>query len=181
MKPQPTLLSLFAAALILFSSGIAAQSLHPQVQSILNNGVEPEGVVFDIETLDANALPKLADYVKQQIRQLKQRFPGLDIAVVSHGAEEFALQKQARQQNENLHHVFSSLVQTDEVSIHVCGAVAGLKQLTQEDFPEFVSYSESGMAQINDYRALGYTIIGIKQLDDKQRKSLFDAPERYLK
>ena len=154
---------------------------HADVQALLDRQTEPEGVVFDIETLEPNALPELADYVKQQIQILKQRYPDLDIAVVSHGAEEFALQKNAQSQNPDVHAVFRSLVDNDAVSVHVCGAVAGLKQLTKEDFPDFVSYSESGMAQINDYRALGYIIIGVRQLNDKQRKALFEAPQRYLK
>lgn len=157
----------------------AMPPVHPDVKTMLESSEPPEGVVFDIETLDENALTELAPYVREQIRLVKQRYPDVDIAVVSHGAEEFALQKGAAKQHADLHSMFSQLSGQD-VSIHVCGAVGGLKKLTQEDFPEFVSYSESGMAQINDYKALDYTIIGIKQLNDKQRKDLFEHSEKYL-
>ena len=157
----------------------AMPPVHPEVKAMLDNPEPPEGVVFDIETLDENALKELAPYVREQIKLVKQKYPDVDIAVVSHGAEEFALQKGAAKENADLHSMFSQL-SGEDISIHVCGAVGGLKKLTKEDFPEFVSYSESGLAQINDYKALDYTVIGIKQLNDKQRKDLFEHSDKYL-
>lgn len=154
--------------------------VHPQVETLLAQPSAPDGVVFDIETLDANALTNLAPYVRKQIRLIRERFPEVDIAVVSHGAEEFALQKQAQSDNAALHETFRQLTASDGVSVHVCGAVGGLKGLTREDFPDFVSYSESGMAQLNDYKALGYQVITIRQLSDSERKSLFDTPKRFI-
>lgn len=151
----------------------------PVVQKILAADEAPDGVVFDIETLDPQALPKYAPYVRDQIQLIRQKFPDVDIAVVTHGAEEFALRKQAKGQ-QKLHNLFNKLVQDEGVSVHVCGAVAGLKKLTQEDFPSFVSFSASGMAQLNDYKAIGYTVVPIRQLNKKQRKDLFDHPKEYL-
>lgn len=116
-----------------------------------------------------------------QVKLVKRAYPAVDIAVVSHGAEEFALQKSASTEYADVHNLFNNLVSTQGVSIHVCGAVGGLKQLTQEDFPEFVSYSASGMAQVNDYKSLGYSVVVIKELNKQQRKQLFETPERYLK
>lgn len=62
------------------------------------------------------------------------------------------------------------------VSLHVCGAVAGLKGLEQEDFPSFVS--ASGLAQLNDYKVLDYTVVVVKALNNKQRKALFERKEK---
>lgn len=174
---------LFSFLLGFMTASVQAQpsKIHPQVQKILQQTEPPEGVVFDIETLDSNALDSMAPYVTQQIELIRQRYPEVDIAVVSHGAEEFALQKQAQSENADLHTMFNQLVTEQSVSIHVCGAVGGLKNLTREDFPEFVSYSDSGMAQLNDYKALGYQVVVIKQLSDKERKNLFEAPEEFIK
>ncbi|WEJ63614.1 DsrE family protein [Thiomicrorhabdus lithotrophica] len=154
---------------------------HPQVEQIIQSNTEPEGVVFEIETLDSQALETLTDYVISQIRLIKRVYPAVDVAVISHGAEEFALQKSASSEFADVHNMFNNLVSTQGVSIHVCGAVGGLKQLTQEDFPDFVSYSASGLAQLNDYKALGYSVVVIKELNQRQRKQLFEKPERYIK
>ncbi|BBN59718.1 DsrE family protein [Hydrogenovibrio marinus] len=153
----------------------------PAVAKILAMQHQPDGVVFDIETLDENALPAFAPYVSKQIQMIRKKFPDVDIAVVTHGAEEFALQKKEEAKNHKLHDLFNQMVKDEGVSVHVCGAVAGLKKLTQEDFPDLVSFSTSGMAQLNDYKALGYTVVTIRQLDKQQRDELFDHPDKYLK
>ena len=162
------------------TSSFAAEKIHPDVKALIALNIEPEGVVFDVETLDEHALTKLAEYIKRQVAEVKKAFPEVDIAVVSHGVEEYALQTANQEKQSNLHNVFSGLVKNQDVSVHVCGAVAGLKNLSQEDFPDYVSYSASGMAQINDYKALGYQIIVIKQLNDQQRKDLFKKPQNYI-
>ncbi|MDR9497599.1 MAG: DsrE family protein [Hydrogenovibrio sp.] len=163
--------------------GAYAESLpdpHPQVAQLIAGDRAPFGVVFDIETLDAQALPGLADYVSRQIGHLQAQYPDADIAVISHGAEEQALSKQAANDASELHDTFSRLVEDQGVSMHVCGAVAGLKGLEASDFPEFVTFSPSGMAQLNDYKALGYDVITIHSLSEQERKALFDSPTRYF-
>lgn len=174
-----TFISVFLLSLMAYAESLP--NPHPTVKQILQSSEEPDGIVFDIETLQSNALGELAPYVRQQILLIKNKFPDVDIAVVTHGVEEYALQRDAQKQNAGLHDMFNRLVQDQDVSVHVCGAVGGLKNLTQEDFPEFVSYSESGMAQINDYKALGYTVVAIKQLSEAQRKDLFEHKEKYIK
>jgi len=159
----------------------AEHQVHPQVAKLLQANTEPDGVVFDIETLDKNALKPLTTYVITQVELLKKAFPNVDIAMVSHGAEEFSLQTTAKNTYSGTHNLLSELASESGVSVHVCGAVGALKQLTQEDFPDFVSYSASGLAQINDYKALGYSVIVIKQLNNTQRKALFDRPDKFIK
>jgi len=187
MKQVKWILVLFAMALMVVSINSEGQKtsksppeIAPEVQQILVLNEEPDGIVFDIETLDVNALPEYAPYVRDQILLIRKKFPNVDIAVVTHGAEEFALQKQAKGQ-QKLHNLFNQLVQDEDVSIHVCGAVAGLKKLSQEDFPDFVSFSASGLAQLNDYIAIGYTLVPIRQLNKQQRKDLFEQPKDYLR
>lgn len=181
-----TVLRFIAITFLLFLPNIAQSeitppdSVHPDVAALIQAGEAPEGVVFDIETLDKNALNELTAFVVKQVELVKDKYPDVDVAIVSHGTEEYALQQSAQKEYAPIHDMFNQLVSTKEVSVHVCGAVAGLKGLSQEDFPDFVSYSESGMAQINDYKALDYVVIVIKQLDDKQRKALFETPEKYI-
>lgn len=182
----PVLSRFFMLWLMVIAFPVSAQMppIHPQVQALLDQSESPEGVVFEIETLNANALSKLSDYVRRQIGHIREVYPEVDIAVVSHGTELFALQNQAVRnsgQNRTLHQNFERLVGEEAVSLHVCGAVAGLDRLTREDFPAFVSYSASGIAQINDYKALGYAVVVIRQLTEKQRKALFETPEDYLR
>ncbi|WP_024851190.1 DsrE family protein [Hydrogenovibrio kuenenii] len=153
----------------------------PDVAKILALQEQPDGVVFDIETLDKNALSEYMPYVRNQIELIRQKFPKVVIAVVTHGAEEFALQKKEARKNKNLHNLFNQLAKDEGVSVHVCGAVAGLKKLTQEDFPEYVNFSASGMAQLNDYKAFGYKVVTIRKLNKQQRSDLFDHPDQYLK
>ena len=171
---------LFISLMVFSFSAYGENTLHPDVQKMIQANQEPEGVVFEVETLDGDALNKLAGYIKFQVEQVRKSYPSVDIAVVSHGVEEYALQTKKQPENAGLHSLFNNLVSDSEVSLHVCGAVAGLNKLSQEDFPEFVSYSESGMAQINDYKALDYQVIVIKQLSDKQRKTLFETPEKFM-
>lgn len=167
----------------LLSWAAYAESLpdpHPQVAELIASDRTPFGVVFDIETLDAQALPGLADYVSRQIGHVQAQYPDADIAVISHGVEEQALSRQAANDASELHDTFSRLVEDQGVSMHVCGAVAGLKGLDASDFPEFVTFSPSGMAQLNDYKALGYDVITIHSLSEQERKALFDSPQRYF-
>jgi len=164
---------------IVQSDAVTQKSIHPDLEILLQAGETPEGVVFEIETLDENALNELTSYVVKQVSLVKDKYPDVDVAIVSHGTEEYALQRTSKNEYAPIHDMFNQLVSSQNVSVHVCGAVAGLKGLTQEDFPDFVSYSDSGMAQINDYKALGYNVIVIKQLQEQQRKSLFENPEKY--
>lgn len=166
--------------LLLFSLNSNAASMQQQVTNLLALA-EPEGVVFDIETLEADALSRLMPDVVKQIQRIKSKYPEMDIAVVTHGAEEFALQASAQAENAELHQQLDQLVAESGISVHVCGAVAGLKKVSQEDFPEFVSYSESGLAQLNDYKALDYSVITVNSLNDKQRKQLFESPFEFIK
>lgn len=166
-----------------FSIGLvqAGSALTSQVDLILQAKEAPEGIVFDVETLEPNALQTLMPEIQKSVMRLKGAYPEVDIAVVTHGVEEFALQTSQATHHQGLHANLVQMVENSGISVHVCGAVAGLNNLTSEDFPEFVDYSESGMAQINDYKALGYQVIKVKTLTKTQRNKLFDTPFEFIK
>jgi len=133
------------------------------LNEVLALSSEPDGVVIEIVTGDAEglswALPRAQDYIKQ----LRARFPELPVAVVTHGREQFSLSLKNQTTSETTHNNVRSLIEDSRVPVHVCATYAGWRGLTEEDFPEYVNVSASGPAQINDYKAVGYLLIVINR------------------
>lgn len=133
-----------------------------QMADILKMQQEPDGVVIEIVTGKDDGLEWALPLSKKYIDQLKQHFPQMPIAIVTHGREQFALQKTKQGGNTKVHDLTQQLVK-EGVSLHVCGTYAGWKGLSEDDFPEYVNVSAAGPAQINDYIALGYLKVKIKK------------------
>lgn len=53
------------------------------------------------------------------------------------------------------------LVTNDNVPLHVCGTHASWRNVGEDEFPDYVDVAAAGPATINDYIALGYTLIKI--------------------
>lgn len=136
------------------------------VDRLLTLDEPPTGVVFEIVGDDDDALKWALYRVRQLSAQIHARFPDLPIAVVSHGAEQFALL--ASQSNGPLApiHVEAQGLRKDGIDLHVCGAHAGWYGYLPEHFPDYVDVSASGPAQINDYRNIGYEVILLQADDD---------------
>lgn len=130
------------------------------VEELLQRGEAPPGVVFEIVAWQDDFLAEALPRVRQDIARLRAKFPALEFAVVSHGSEQFALLRDERYTFESAHAVTKSLV-ADDVPVHVCGTHAGWRQISPEDFPEYVDVAASGPAQINDYLALGYVLVKV--------------------
>ncbi|MES9871539.1 MAG: DsrE family protein [Candidatus Sedimenticola sp. 6PFRAG7] len=126
-----------------------------QVEQILALPEPPDGIVFEVVSGDGDALEQLMPSLNRNIQRLRKRFPALDIAVVSHGAEQFALQSDAAEEFQEVHELVQSLGESD-VPVHVCGTHASWRDKTIEDFPDYVDVSPSGPAQINQYIDRGY-------------------------
>lgn len=151
----------FKALLWLLAAAFALPALADTgVDQLLAAEQAPEGVVIEIVEGDEDALGPLLPKIRTSISKLRERFPDLEIAVVSHGGEQFALQERYGEEYANIHAGVQSLV-ADAVPVHVCGAHAGWYGITPEDFPDYVDVSPSGPAQINQYRALGYVLVKI--------------------
>lgn len=133
-----------------------------EIEELLAAREAPAGVVIEIVTGDRHgldwALPRAQDYIKR----LRQRFPAIPIAIVTHGREQFALQTTRQAGEKKVHSLTQSLLK-DDVQLHVCGTYAGWEGLSKEDFPEYVDVAPAGPAQVNDYLALEYKLIVIKQ------------------
>lgn len=155
------LLSVFwlLASLLLATAAHAAD--HPQITKLLQQDQPPPGVAFEIVTGDPQALrwavPQVADYAKR----LRERFPKLEIAVVTHGQEMFALQKDKRAASPEVHAEIEQLVKQQHIPVHVCETYAAWRGVSAEAFPAYVNVAPAGPAQVNNYMQLGYVLVKI--------------------
>lgn len=137
----------------------AAAAAERQVADLLTRPEAPPGVVFEIVSADADALRERLPRVRGYMERLRKRFPDLEVAVVSHGQEQFALQREHRNEAADVHRQVQSLVQEEQVPVHVCGTYADMHGVSAEDFPAYVDVAPSGPAQVRGYRELGYQVI----------------------
>jgi intracellular sulfur oxidation DsrE/DsrF family protein len=159
--PMKHLVTLLMLAFALAAADALAASDRAEIDALLDRSDAPPGVVIEVVSgADALAwaVPRIQDYVVL----LRERWPALDIAVVSHGREQFALMHQESQAQAAVHEGVKSLVNEQSVPVHVCGTYAGWRGIAAEDFPDYVDVAAAGPAQINDYRALGYELVVIR-------------------
>ena len=154
----------------LFMSGLLVSSLvyanpHAEkIEQILTSKEEPMGVVFEIVTGNNHSLDWALPMVKGYIGKLKERFPEIDVAIVTHGREQFALTTDKSEKQTKVHSLTQQL-NKEGIPLHVCGTYAGWQGLSEEDFPEYVNVAAAGPAQINDYIAVGFTLVKISEPD----------------
>jgi len=148
-------------AILLIPVTLSANS-ERAVMTILQQNEAPEGVVFEIVTADSEGLEWALPLTRSYIKRLREQFPALPVAVVTHGREQFALQTDHNDSQQAAHNQVRSLTDGD-VPVYVCGTYAGWRGLSDEDFPEYVNVAAAGPAQINDYVSLGYTRVLIRQ------------------
>lgn len=141
---------LFAAPALASSDG--------EVSGILALSEAPAGVVFELLGDDDDleiAIPK----VQESIKKLRARFPELAIAIVSHGDEQFVLLQENADSYSAVHSQVQSLVNEQNVQVHVCATYARWHGLNPEDFPDYVDVVSQGPSQISDYVESGYILI----------------------
>ena len=148
-------LALLFGSYRLFASGV-------ELEEVLQRNEAPAGVVFEIVSGDSEHLRWAIPAVQQYIRQLRQRFPELPIAVVSHGKEQFSLTRDKQKKYNKVHKGIQSLVKDSNVPVHVCGTYADWHNVDESEFPDYVDVAAAGPVQINDYRQLGYLLVKVK-------------------
>jgi intracellular sulfur oxidation DsrE/DsrF family protein len=163
MKPLRVLL--LPLLLVAFPLPVLANS-DRAVEQLLQLDEAPDGVVFEIVTGDPEGLQWALPLTRSYIEKIRQRFPDIHLAVVTHGQEQFALQKQSSEEQQQVHRLVQSLTTEQNVPVHVCGTYAGWRGLTEEDFPDYVDVAAAGPAQINDYVSLGYQKIVVRRADN---------------
>ena len=118
--------------------------------------------LFELLSWDEKTWTWAAPMIREFRQRLQAKFPDIDIAVVSHGAEQFQLTKnEAEKQPEAIASLRS--LNEEGVNLHVCGTHSGWQNVDEEAYLDFVDVSPSGPAQINDYIKLGYTHILLRR------------------
>lgn len=145
---------IFSISLLICSSALSSE-----IDSILAEKEAPAGVVFEIVSDEQGLLADLLPSVKTDIEKLRRHFPGIAIAIVTHGTEQFDLTSKNRSSEQQTHELVEELVRSDDIDVHVCGTHAGWYGVMPEDFPDYVDVTAAGPAQINDYEAMGYEVI----------------------
>jgi len=133
-----------------------------KIQKLLLASKAPAGVVFEIASSDADALTWAIPKIREYSKQLRTKFPKLDMAVVTHGREQFSLQKSNSSEYQKVHDEVAELAKSGDIPVHVCQTFAAWNGVDPEDFPEYVTVSATGPQQVNDYMELGYTLIKIR-------------------
>lgn len=156
-SPHPHRLSRFllGCALLMAATAASAEPAPAAVDDLLARNLTPAGVAFEVATRDAEALRWALPQIRRDTARLRARFPGIDIAVVTHGNEQFALTRARETQNAALHADVRALAAGD-VPVHVCETFAARRQLAPEDFPPHVQVTAAGPVHVKNYMALGY-------------------------
>ena len=141
-------------------TAIAGVSASDEVQALIDRAEAPEGVVFEIVSGQSRYLDWALPEAARLSMRLREAFPGLDIAIVSHGTEQFALTRERLEHNAPLNSTLAGL-NSSQIPVHVCGTYAERRGVAEEAFSDRVDVAAEGPAQINDYLKLGYVRIRI--------------------
>ena len=153
---------IFLSIISLFFSANTQASNQQEIQQLLAQNDAPFGVVFEIVEGSGEALQWAIPAVNKYVKQLRERYPDIGLAVVSHGSEQFGLMKNKQQKNAQVHKTVQSLVASD-VPVHVCGTHASWRGKEAKDFPDYVDVSPAGPTEIRNYEDMGYVLVEIQK------------------
>jgi intracellular sulfur oxidation DsrE/DsrF family protein len=156
LKPLTTLL------MLLLTWPASASSSDDKIEELLARQTAPAGVVFDVDEWDIDALKWGIPLIRSYVDRLRERFPEIEIAVVSHGDEEFALLKRARDNYQSVHQGVEALV-NDRVPVHICAGHAIMNGYSESGFVDYVDRVSSGVETVADYRLRGFEHIAVEQ------------------
>ena len=157
-----TLVLVAALGLLLLGAPLAQAQQGPadaQVGDVMARPTAPAGVVFEVISSDEGRLADVAPAIGDYARRLRERFPGIEVAVVTHGAEQFSLLSESAGQYQALHTEIRSLIETRDVPVYVCGNHASWREKTASDFPDFVKVAPSAGGQLDHYQTRGFVLI----------------------
>ena len=151
--------SLFAILLCLSAASVA----QPEVDRLIEANEPPAGVVFEIIEGEVDALGWALPKVARLSERLRERFPGLSVAVVTHGREQFGLLASEADGPLAQLHAEAQALRGQDIGLHVCAVHASWDDRVPEDFPDYVDVAASAPAQINDYVKLGFELIRLDE------------------
>ncbi len=153
---------IFATIATVFMLGFALPA-SAQIDKILSSGTAPVGVVFEVVQGDESALSWALPKIERYSKQLKSQFPEIEIAVVTHGNEQFGLV--ANFKGSKAQRIRRKALQMTEAGteLHVCGGHASARGVSASAFPAHINVAPSGPAQVQALRDLGYKLVQIRQ------------------
>ena len=132
------------------------------VEALIVANSEPDGVVFEIITWEDNSWDWAAPMLQTATWQLREKYPGIEVALISHGNELFDFALKNNRPPKPAMQILQSL-SDEQVDFYVSGDYAKYKRLGIKDFLPFVDVSPSGTAQLQDYINLGFSHIVLEQ------------------
>lgn len=159
---QLTLFTLIGLSLLLSACSEAGEK---GVQAILASSEPPVGVVFEIATVDDDGMDWVIPQVRSYAKRLRAKFPGIKLAVVSHGLEQFQLTQDRRKQSAETHKQVQSLIKDQDVEVHVCGNFASMMDIGRDEFVDFVKVAHRAPLQVEEFKEAGYELILIRKPD----------------
>jgi len=152
---------LFLVTLLCFVSFSIAASDKQEIDNILAMEKAPVGVVFElIGRENGKYLPEGLKKVEAYKVQLKKKFPGIKVAVVTHGAEQFELSIDNAKKQSKTHDIVKRIT-AEDVPVHVCSNHASWRGMTENDFPDYVLASSGAGSQMKEYQDQGYSLVTI--------------------
>ena len=123
---------------------------------LLKQSQRPNGVVIEITSGDPLYLKKIMNELQADIKQLQDKYKDLPIAIVSHARESLLLAEKESKKHKTFHKKIKTLANDENTTVHVCGTYASWFNLSEDEFPEYISVSPAGPVQVDDYLDLGY-------------------------
>jgi len=152
----------FLLFLLIWTSTVFSKN-EAQIDSILQMQTPPFGVVFEIIEDSSSALKWAIPKIEKLSKRLRDRFPDIGIAVVSHGRELFGLTTKNQAKYPAMHNQVKSLVTKQGIPIHICGTYASWYQKAEKDFPDYIDVAPSGPTEISNYEEMGYELIVLEK------------------
>lgn len=171
MSPNKTFFSMFFMSFSLFmalvlmlsfkaSDAVASDAIgsNSEIEKILAMKTMPDGVVFEVVSGNEDYLKTALNKFELYQKKLKAKFPDIDLAIVTHGSEQFSLTRENKTKYADTHKRVQRISDSD-VPVHICETHASWRDITAEDFPDYVNVSAQGPIQIRQYQELGYILI----------------------
>ena len=131
------------------------------LQKIMSMSTPPAGVVFEIASDDDEGFAWAVPLVNSYARQLRKKFPDIKLAIVSHGEEQFQLTKDNRDEFADVHQKVVSLINQQDIDVHVCGNLAASQGVDEDKFIDDIDVAARGPTQIKVYQQNGYEVLFI--------------------
>jgi len=130
-----------------------------RVRQLIEAQTAPPGVVFEVVSGNEAQLEQVLPAIRVHAQRLRVRYPGLPIAVLTHGSEQFSLLRDNTGRYAGVHELVSALGRDEDIAVQVCGNHASWRDKGPADFADDVEVVSSAGSKLAEYREAGYVII----------------------